>query len=204
MRLDIAAVVNLVTHSLPLSQWGLAESVKTDSYVIYNSQWCRVKFYIDIDGHTHWTSLWVYYGRLHALDNEWTMKWKGRYHYCWHDSNSDLKEALQFLDGVSPGTAYKTRWQRLPLLDEFHNSESGKNLIRYPDEYTLQSQALIWKHYGVHLFELFDLRRPDLWEKYTDFLKEYYTLDEKEARAAYKQKGIVWEPPFNPPRYKRC
>ena len=34
-------------------------------------------------------------------------------------------------------------------------------------------QAMIWEHYEQRFFELFDLRRPDLWDDYIGFLKEY-------------------------------
>jgi hypothetical protein len=36
--------------------------------------------------------------------------------------------------------------------------------------------SILWAHYNGKLFELFDLRRPDLWEAYREFLKEYYAL----------------------------
>jgi len=34
----------------------------------------------------------------------------------------------------------------------------------------------IWEHYGKRLFELFDLRQPNLWEQYRGFLKEFYDI----------------------------
>jgi hypothetical protein len=43
-------------------------------------------------------------------------------------------------------------------------------------ELTLAMHKSIWKTYGQNLFELFDLRRPDLWEQYRKFLKEYYDI----------------------------
>jgi hypothetical protein len=34
----------------------------------------------------------------------------------------------------------------------------------------------IWQYYGKRLFELFDLRQPDLWQEYREFLKEVYDI----------------------------
>ena len=34
----------------------------------------------------------------------------------------------------------------------------------------------VWEHYGKKLFELFDLRQPNLWEQYRGFLKELYDI----------------------------
>jgi hypothetical protein len=39
-----------------------------------------------------------------------------------------------------------------------------------------ETHAMIWEHYGQRLFELFDLRRPDLWEKYSSFVIQVYDL----------------------------
>ena len=44
------------------------------------------------------------------------------------------------------------------------------------------SNALaIWKHYGNHFFEIFDLRKPDVWEKYQMYIKEFYDLKGRRA-----------------------
>ncbi len=39
-----------------------------------------------------------------------------------------------------------------------------------------EMHAIIWEKYGYRLFELFDLRRPDLWEKYSVFIKQVYDI----------------------------
>jgi len=172
MRLHIPAVTNLIAHSLPLQDWGFTESAKTDSTIIYNSQWCRIKFVIEKDiteDHLH-----IYYGRLHASDNEQIMEWNGRKCYCWYH-HADIKIALEFLDGVSPQNAYKWRRQPLPLFESYFNSEFAKSIDNAEERY-LKLHAMIWEHYGTRFFELFDLRRPDLWEKYTQFIKEFYKI----------------------------
>jgi hypothetical protein len=39
--------------------------------------------------------------------------------------------------------------------------------------------AAIWEQYGMRLFELFDLRRPDLWEQYRTWLRARYIAEGK-------------------------
>lgn len=45
--------------------------------------------------------------------------------------------------------------------------------------------ASFWEHYGQRLFELFDLRRPDLWDEYTRFVVEYRRLDGRKPLSGY-------------------
>lgn len=199
MRLDTFALTNLVVRCLPLQNWSFVESVKTDLNVIYDSPWCRLRFFIEKNrtGDT----LHVFYGRLHALDNAWTMKWNDENCYCWHDY-SDTQLTLKFLDGISPQAAYRQRLSPAPITREYHDSEFAKSIINYEERF-LKLHAFIWEHYKLRFFELFDLRRPNLWEKYTGFLKEYYGLDEEESRNIYKQRNLVWVT-SDPPLYKKC
>jgi hypothetical protein len=34
----------------------------------------------------------------------------------------------------------------------------------------------IWEYYGQRLFELFDVRRPELWEQFAHFIKEFHKI----------------------------
>ena len=34
----------------------------------------------------------------------------------------------------------------------------------------------VWDCYGENFFELFDLRHPDRWVQYREFLKEFYNI----------------------------
>ena len=36
--------------------------------------------------------------------------------------------------------------------------------------------AEIWEHYGQSLFEIFDLCCPNLWDEYSHFIKEYFSI----------------------------
>jgi len=199
MRLNIPTLTALITDSLPLKEWGFLESAKTDLTIIYNSQWCRIKFLIEEDRSKDY--LHIYYGRLHALDNEWTMMWNAENCYCWH-MHSDLRLALRYLDSLSAQEAYKAEWTELQLFQDYFNSESAKS-ISNNDERFLKLHSVIWAHYGIRLFELFDLRHPDLWEQYIDFLKEYYRLHDEVRAAVDKCEGIISKP-VDPPYYKKC
>ena len=200
MRLDIVTVVDLVTRSLPLSDWGFTESAKMDSYVIYNSEWCRIKFVIEKDRAKDY--LHAYYGRLHALDNEWVMKWTGEKYYCWHTHPFETQLALEFLDDASPQEAYKRSQAPLPFFQDYHNSEFAKSISNI-EERSLKLHSLIWKQYELRFFELFDLRHPNLWKQYLVFLKEYYKLYDEAMDIAYKRDGLAREP-FDPPQHNKC
>jgi hypothetical protein len=200
MRFDIPFVISLVEKSLPLSNWGFVESAKTELTVIYNSQWCRVKFVIDRDRTSD--SLHVFYGRLNAIDNVETMEWNGEKCRCWH-GYPDIKVVIEFLNGTSPQDAYQRRLKPLPFIQDYHNSELAKSISDH-DEQALTLHAVIWKHYGLRFFGLFDLQHPDVWEQYLVYLKEYYRLDDEGSRAAYERRGLAWKPPFDPPQHKRC
>lgn len=200
MKMDFTTLTELIIRFLPLQDWGFTESIRfhsgADFAVIYNSQWCRVKFYIERERFGE--NLHVYYGRLHALDNALIMKWNGENCYCWHDHH-DLQLALNFLDRVSPQDAYKTRLAPIKLFQDYYDSDLAKNASSGPEEHSIKLHSLIWKHYGIRFFELFDLQHPDLWHQYIDYLKEFYRLEDKE----FNLKGIK-RVPYDPPQYKKC
>ena len=194
MRLDTSTVANLVASSLPLSDWGFTESVRfvsvADPIIIFNSQWCRVKFLIEREMTKDF--LRISYGRLHALDSSWIMHWNGENHYCWHSHPFDIRFMLEFLDGTSPQNAYKRRWTPFPFFEDYSNSKFAKSIDSL-EERNLKLHSAIWEHYGLRFFELLDLRRPDLWEQYLDFLKE-----------CFKPKNSGSEKDGYPPEHRRC
>lgn len=103
------------------------------------------------------------------------MIWMGEECYCWHRVN----EALNFLDGLSPKETKEQlyvhgRWPR--VMEEFRQSEIGKNLESNHPEWLTRMHAAVWEHYGQRLFELFSLRRPGTWHNYSRFIKEYYEI----------------------------
>jgi hypothetical protein len=201
MELNIDYVEKLATRFLPLSNWGFVESVRTVSTLIYNSQWCRLRFDIDIDWHNKY--LIVSYGRLHAVDDGGIMKWRGEDCYCWQPNNIYLRLILQFLDGLTPEDASKASLEPLKLFKDFETSL----LTSHPEinsiELVVMRQAMIWEHYGMHFFELFDLRHPDLWDDYIDFLKKYFRLEDEELDASLARQGQKRTSPDIPP-YRWC
>ena len=104
------------------------------------------------------------------------MEWRGEKCRGWHN----ISEPVRFLDGLSPlEAAEQTNIQKKSphVIESFEQSEIGKKLLHeYPPKAVLVMHATIWEHYGQRLFELFDLRRPDLWDKYRVFVREYYRL----------------------------
>lgn len=165
----------LAQELLPLSKWGFKESYRSNRTkdLIYDSEWCRVSF-----GWSGWdymggNSITIYYGRKHATDDKYTMSWNGEECYCWHR----VELALHFLDGRTPEYGAKMEYSH-DLKEKFKRSELGQSLTgkRRQPEWLMQMHATIWEQYVPRLFELFDLRRPDLWEQYRKFLKEVYDI----------------------------
>jgi len=199
--LNIDYVENLATHFLPLETWGFVESSRTVSMLIYNSQFCRLRLDIVVDWHSKYFI--ISYGRLHALDDQSVMKWKGEDCYCWLAPTGDFRRLLQFLDGLTPEDAYKTSQKPLMLSKDWESSVK----TTHPDINSLELEclrhAMIWEYYGLHFFQVFDLRHPDLWDGYLSFLKEYYRLHDEKLDANLARREQTRTPPDLPP-YRRC
>jgi hypothetical protein len=112
----------------------------------------------------------VYYGRLHAPNDKDIISWKGQNCYCWHA----VEKALYFLDGVSPAEVVKNKFGLPMVCQEFRESSLPGWTQQ---EYMARMHTALWKHYGQRLFDLFDLRQPNLWEQYSLFIAEYERLD---------------------------
>ncbi len=198
-RMSLETLTGLIGRFLPVKQWGFIENIRFDvrePSVIYNSEWCRMMFFLEWE---RWSEhLYISYGRLHAPNSAWKLTWNGEECYCWRHYG-DLHLIFSFLDGDSPQEAYKTNvsWlhekrERIwhPLIQSHMNSMKNPNNEIWSKERsfgaTLEFHASIWEHYGLRFFELFDLRHPELWKKYRDFLREVYEPEEQ----IYKEKGI--------------
>ncbi len=187
-------MIEIAEQFLPLNSWDFRQSdrlVAPHPIVIYDSEWCRLKLLWEGWDMYAGDTVMVYYGRLHAVSDKFTMKWKGEECYCWHD----IKMVINVLDGLSPKEAFEQlyvhgQWPR--VMEEFKESEVGKSLVDKQPEWLIRMHAVAWEHYGQRFLEMFDLRRPDLWEKYVDFLKKYHRL---------VNKGPI---PIDPPLYKAC
>ena len=175
------ALIKLIEENLEIERWNFrlafTKFIKPKGIkLIYDSEWCRVKFMFSRMHFPETDKLLIDYGRLHAPDEELFMTWGGEGCRCWHN----ILDPLRFLDDLTPADAFKQAKQdkQLPLIvRDFRASKLGKKLLNeYPPKATIVMQSRLWQHYGESLFELFDLRRPDLWEEYRQFLKEYYGL----------------------------
>lgn len=181
-----AELVELVERCMDLKKWGFKQSYSSSTdipfpYVIYDSEWCRVKFlHYGGDYARQWSEMNVYYGRLHAENEESLMIWGDEVCWCWHTAE---RYTLKFLNGLSPEEAVENK-NEIQVMREFRESELGK-IARGP-EWTAGKHMAFWEFYGQRLFELFDLCRPDLWEQYRVFLSGVRVLkDEKNKKKKY-------------------
>lgn len=156
-----------------LGTWGFKENFRSvkNNILIYDSQWCRIKFVWGGWDYLEGNSISIYYGRLHAPNEEVKMIWHGEECHTWHR----FEHALHFLDGRSPIDAAKMNYST-PLISKYYEEEYNQKFHRRQPEWLMKMHMEVWEHYGIKLFKLFDLRQPDLWEQYRGFLKEFYDI----------------------------
>ena len=169
----IQEMTRLANNYLPLALWHFRESFRSDKpgNLIYDSESCRVSFIWGGWDYMGGNTISIYYGRLHAPSEQAVMVWNGEECHCWHR----VEYALHFLDGRTPPDTARLRYSH-SLTSPFYEDQIRQNFYRRQPEWLAQMHATIWQHYGKRLFELFDLRRPDLWEQYRRFLKEVYDI----------------------------
>ncbi len=171
-------LIALLERNLDFRRWRFKVSYTNFTQVggpkvIYNSEWCRVKFSLSYEMGRRFDELLLLYGRLHAPDEGVTMLWNGEECLCWHNLRWS---PILFLDGLSPEEAAHFKGKP-PLVEQFWQSEEGKKLYwTYHPEFRLRIESILWEHYGQRLFELFDLRRSELWGQYVRFNREYYKI----------------------------
>jgi hypothetical protein len=168
-----AELAETLQKNLDFKRWGFQESYilpKHYPVIIYDSEWCRICF-AAVSGeypYDHQTTyVQVAYGRLHAPNNQRKMIGESEEYQCWHWDH----HFLPFLDGVPPEILAE-KFSQSPIVDRYERSEFAKNSAG-PIERELGKQAALWEHYGQRLFNLFDLRRPDLWDEYVRYKTEY-------------------------------
>lgn len=151
--------------------------------IIYDSEWCRLKLLFSSSGDRHdfSTYLHISYGRLHAPSNNDFMILDGEKYWCWHR----VDHVLNFLDGLSPEEAVQVEYSPY-IIKQYRDSDKAKNLANISQaEWAAGMHSEIWKVYGKRLFEVFDLRHPELWENYTKFMQEILVL--KKSKSHYYQ-----------------
>lgn len=166
-------ITRIARSFLSLESWGFQESFRTTktAKVIYNSEWCRISIGWGGWDYSIGNSIYVHYGRLHALNEETSMMWQGEKCRCWHD----FDYALHFLDRYTAAEAAKLNRSHI-ITDPFYESDFREKFNLRQPEWLAQIHLTIWKQYGKRFFELFDLRQPDLWQQYRQFLKEVYDI----------------------------
>jgi hypothetical protein len=97
---------------------------------------------------------------------------------------------INFLDGLSPQEVVDGKGQDPRVIHEFERSALSWVL---PNEYRiaraitkLRLHNKIWEHYGQKLFELFDIRKPAVWEKYVQFHNEVKRLQYENWKSKIK------------------
>ncbi len=177
MKIDFSEVIQSAENYQPLKDWSFTMSAKyegnPESWLIYTSQWCKIKIHHRKDFHQQVSedSVNIYYGRIHALDDSLDMEYEGQKYLCWLDS-VDCDLVFKYLDGQSPEEALpysmRPQWLKDYLANAPKSEKRGESRLIYEKGY--------WDHYGLRFFELLDIRRPDLWDSYINFLKEYAKL----------------------------
>jgi hypothetical protein len=137
-------------------------------FIFYQSNQCKIRFSMAYEEHNYPPAIFISYGRLHAPVDQSEILWNGKECSCWHD----LNHVLLFLDGLSPSDAAVSKVPR--KFYEFSEANPKPPYGGPWQEHRVKREAYIWDSYGQRLFDLFDLRRPDLWEEYRSFLKQYY------------------------------
>ena len=170
----IQEMTRLAENFLHLALWNFKENFHSAKLgnLIFDSEWCRVSLIWGGWDYLGGNNIHIRYGRLHAPNEEATMIWNGEECRCWHD----FDYALHFLDGRAPADAVKLNYSH-PITDPFYEAEFRQKFHHRQPEWLAQMHMTIWQHYGKRLFELFDLRRPDLWQQYRQFLKEVYDIE---------------------------
>lgn len=174
----IAEMTRIAQSILSLPERGFNETYRSvkSGELIFDSMMCRISLtwggWDQIGGN----SMHIHYGRLHAPNEGITMHWQGEECRCWHD----LDYILHFLDRRTPAEAAKLDVSH-PTTDPFYKTEITQNFRHRQPEWLAEMQVTIWNQYGQDLFNLFDLRRPELWQRYQKFLKDVYDIQGRDS-----------------------
>lgn len=183
----IKEMTRLAHDVLILSARNFRESYRSTepAKLIYDSASCRISLvwvgWEPGSGNT----MHIFYGRHHAPNEDTTIIWNGEECYCWHD----IPYILHFLDGLMPGEAVRLKYSHA-ITDPFYENELSQKYGSQP-EWLSHMHVAIWQYYGQRFFNLFDLRQPELWAQYQQFLKAVYDMAGR-------------RPTFGPPKDKVC
>ncbi len=174
----IAEMTRIADEFLNLARRGFDVSYRSEKpeKLIYDSEWCRISLVWGGWDQAGGNSMHIRYGRLHAPNEKIKTLWQGEECRCWHR----IEHALHFLDGRAPTDVARLRYSH-PTLDPFYDEDVQKRYPRRQPEWLAEMQVTIWNQYGQSLFDLFDLRRPELWQRYQQFLKDVYDIQGRDS-----------------------
>ncbi len=169
----IKEMVGLVENFSNLKSLGFNKNFQQidKKVVIYSSEQCKIKLVWGGWDMSAGNTISIYYGRTHAPNEELKMLWNGEECHAWHR----FEYAIHFLDGTSPVEAAKLNYST-PVTSKYFTDEMNSKFPRRQPEWLMQMHMEVWAHYGNNFFDLFDLRRPDLWAQYREFLKLMYDI----------------------------
>ena len=164
--------IDLIEECFKFKEWGFHKHYSGSvpnamPIIVYESSQCRIRFTWEIStSYRDPEFMRIQYGRLHAPNDKDVIEWNNGKCYCWHD----VRLALLFLDGLTPQEANK---EGTPVLMRDYY-EIAKNKGWRSAELQARLHASLWIHYKQRLFDIFDLRSPDVWNQYANYVKEYY------------------------------
>jgi hypothetical protein len=199
MEIDFVELIQTAENYQPLKDWGFTLSTKQEgdpeSWLVYTSQWCKMKIHYRRDFHQRIPedSVDIYYGRIHALNDSLIMEQNGQRYHCWL-SSVDQNLLFKYLDGHSPVEAMqytpRPQWLKDYSSKTQETNKAGESKLVY--------MKAFWDHYGLRFFELLDIRRPDLWDGYINFLKGYAELEYAKEEEGAKKRGQKFTMPEIP------
>ena len=105
---------------MDLPEQGFKETYRAPNLeeLIYESEWCRMSFICGGWDQVGGNTMYIRYGRLHALVGQKTMLWQGEEYNCWHH----IDHPLNFLDVKLPANVIQ-RFASHPVTDPFYKKE---------------------------------------------------------------------------------
>jgi len=159
---------------LDFAKWGFKVTyISPDrKTLIYDSPSSRLKSSLRIEREADEIS--VKHGRKHAPNEGHIIEWEGEKCVAWH--NIRYLHVPEFMDGLTARDVFERTLAQVesPAMTEFMKTQLGPRLP-YPASGLAYDQFL-WERYGTKLFDLFDIRRADLWEDFQRFVSDYYAL----------------------------
>lgn len=174
---DFPLLVQTIMERLNFEKWGFTIQIfpsgtlsAYSSAIHFQSKSCKIRIWTFRDRPYEEPEIYFRYGRLHAPDGNQMMTWNGEECYCWHD-HLFLYIVLGYLDGLSPKEVAKKGFPHYPEVISKFNQEARGGLSQH--ERFVRYHNMIWSHYGQRLFDIFDIRLPNLWKQYVDFYREF-------------------------------